>query len=99
MKRIEGIGILTGIFAGCFWFLSRWIHEIQRCLRSSEALQESGRCDELIDLPSPVVHLWLLLVLLSVAWSVVLVLKKQTTLAVTTFVVAFSVLMLAGSFM
>ncbi len=97
MKRIEGVGILVGIVAGCLWFLSRWIHEVQRCFRSSEALEEFGRCDQLIELPSPVVHLWLVLVLLSVAWSLVLFLRKRTAMVNATFAVAFSVFFLAAS--
>jgi hypothetical protein len=55
MKKLDLIGLAAAMFSACLWFLTRWVHEVARCLRraahftcgagSEGILQKSECCD------------------------------------------------------
>lgn len=99
MKASEWIGVVGCAIAGFFWFLSRWAHEILRCLRSGEDSAVTERCAPIIEWPMVVFHSWIEIVAVSALWGVYLIFtgrRRSGGLAVCS---ALVVVVLALSFM
>lgn len=100
MKLTDSLGVLGALIAAFLWFLSRWTHELLRCLRGVGAgAREMDACVSLLEWPLGVFHLWLLAVLLSAGWGVFLVATGRRVWGAGAIVGAIAVIIVAGSFM
>ncbi len=100
MKLTDSLGVLGGLIAGFLWFLSRWTHELQRCLRGASAGgREMDDCVSLLEWPLWVFHLWLMLAALSAGWGVLLIVRGRRAWGGAAIVGAIGVFIIAGSFM
>jgi hypothetical protein len=100
VKVVDVLGVLGAAIAGFLWFLSRWTHELLRCLRGAEAGgREVDVCVSLLEWPLWVFHLWLLLAALSAGWGVFLVVRGRRAWGGAAVIVALGVFIIAGSFM
>lgn len=68
MRLADAAGILITLLAGLFWFVSRWAHEILRCLRQAESAGAPD-CQAIVEWPLLVFRSWLALLGLGLMWS------------------------------
>ena len=100
MKFTDGLGIFGALLAGFLWFISRWTHELLRCLRGAAAGGgELDACVSLLEWPLWVFHLWLLVAALSAGWGVYLVATGRKAWGAAAVIGAIGVFITAGSFM
>jgi hypothetical protein len=100
MKVADGLGVLGALIAGFLWLLSRWAHDLLRCLRgAASGGRELDVCVSLLEWPLWVFHLWLLLAALSAGWGLVLVVKGRRAWGVAAVIASLAVFVIAGSFM
>ena len=100
MKFTDGLGVFGALAAAFLWFLSRWTHELLRCLRGASAGgREMDDCVSLLEWPLWVFHLWLLLAALSAGWGVLLVVRGRRAWGAAALIGAIGVFITAGSIM
>jgi hypothetical protein len=100
MRVADALGAFGAAIAGFLWFLSRWTHELLRCLRGAAAGgREVDDCVALLEWPLWVFHLWLLVAAFSVLWGVVLLVKGRRAWGLAALLGGLGVFVTAGAFM
>lgn len=100
MKAIDRVGLVGPALAVVLWLLSRWVHDVLRCLRGAGAGAFAlNECAAILERPTAIFDSWLVVTMFSAGWGVFLMFKGRRIFGACAIGGSLGVLGLAGAFM